>query len=54
MYMGAVSYKDMFAPLPSPPKCDKESSWPACATSSPLTPPPPIEFGTVFSKLARN
>ena len=45
-------------PLPlslPPPKCDKEGSWPACATSSPPhTPLPPIWFGTVFSNLARN
>jgi hypothetical protein len=49
MCMGAVSYKDMFTPppLPSPlSKCDKGSSWPACATSfrppSRPFPPPPL------------
>jgi hypothetical protein len=44
MYMGAVSYKDMFAPPPlsfPPPPNAIRASWPPRATSSPSHPPPP-------------
>jgi hypothetical protein len=61
MCMGAVSYKDMFAspplPSPSPNAIRGAAGLLAPIPPPPLTPlpsPPPIEFGTVFSKLARS
>jgi hypothetical protein len=40
---------------PSPPRCDKGSSWLACPTSSlPRTPPPPYHLGQTFWNLARS